>query len=86
MATLPTKVQVKKTMLTRNERADDIARLKADLNLTDLHYVDISAQLELSQALKRWPLLVELMRMLDPVEDAQPPVKDDRSTLREARQ
>lgn len=86
MATLPTKIPVKKTMLTRNERADDIARLKADLNLTDLNYVDISAQLELSQALKRWPLLVELMRTIEPVEEARRSDKDDRSTAREARQ
>lgn len=86
MAALPPEVQVKKNTLSRNERADDIARLKADLNLTDLNYVDISAQLELSQALKRWPLLVELMRPLDPVEEAQYSGQDDRSTIREARQ
>jgi hypothetical protein len=76
---------MKKTTLSRNERADDIARLKADLNLSDLHYVDISAQLELSQALKRWPLLVELMRPLEPLSD-EVVTQDDRSTIREARQ
>lgn len=85
MAALPTTVQVAKTTLSRNERADDIARLKADLNLSDLHYVDISAQLELSQALKRWPLLVELTRAMEPVEDAPPVDKNDRSIIREAR-
>lgn len=85
MAALPTEIQMKKTTLSRNERADDIARLKADLNLSDLHYVDISAQLELSQALKRWPLLAELTRDLEPVEAAQPADKDNRSTIREAR-
>lgn len=84
MAALPTTVQMKKAALSRNERADDIARLKADLNLSDLHYVDISAQLELSQALKRWPLLVELARAGEPVE---PPAadQDEQSIIREAR-
>lgn len=70
MAALPAKVQMKKTTLSRNERADDIARLKADLNLPHLEYVDISAQLELSQALKRWPLFVELAAV-SPVTDGE---------------
>lgn len=59
MAALPAKVQVKNQVLSRNERADDIARLKAELHLPSLEYVDISAQLELSRALKRWPLLAD---------------------------
>ena len=59
MAALPTKVQVKNQALSRNERADDIARLKVELRLPNLEYVDISAQLELSRALKRWPLLAD---------------------------
>jgi hypothetical protein len=59
MAALPAKIQVKNQALTRNERADDIARLKVELRLPSLEYVDISAQLELSRALKRWPLLVD---------------------------
>ncbi len=84
MAALPTTVQMNKAPLTRNERADDIARLKADLNLADLHYVDISAQLELSQALKRWPLLVELIRADEPDEQAVDD-QDERSIIREAR-
>ena len=59
MAALPTKAQVKNQALSRNERADDIARLKVELRLPNLEYVDISAQLELSRALKRWPLLAD---------------------------
>lgn len=60
MAALPAKVQVKKQAVSRNERADDIARLKVELSLPSLEYVDISAQMELSRALQRWPLLVDL--------------------------
>lgn len=59
MAALPAKVQVKDRPLSRNERADDIARLKVELSLPCLEYVDISAQLELSRALLRWPLLAD---------------------------
>ena len=51
MAALPAKVQVKKQAVSRNERADDIARLKVELSLPSLEYVDISAQMELSRAL-----------------------------------
>ncbi|UVL86137.1 YhjR family protein [Pseudomonas sp. B21-028] len=46
-------------MLTRTERADDIARLKAELQLPALKYVDVSLQKELRRALQRWPLLAE---------------------------
>lgn len=59
MAALPAKIQVKNQALSRDERADDIARLKVELRLPSLEYVDISAQLELSRALKRWPLLAD---------------------------
>lgn len=60
MAAIPAKVQVRNQALSRNERADDIARLKVELSLPSLEYIDISAQLELSRALQRWPLLVDL--------------------------
>ena len=59
MASLPAKSQVKNQTLSRYERADDIARLKAELQLPSLEYVDVSALLELSRALKRWPLLAD---------------------------
>ena len=59
MASLPAKSQVKNQTLSRSERADDIARLKAELHLPSLGYVDVSALLELSRAQKRWPLLAD---------------------------
>jgi hypothetical protein len=59
MASLPAKIQLKNQAPSRNERADDIARLKVELRLPNLEYVDVSAQLELSRALKRWPLLAD---------------------------
>ena len=60
MATLPTAAQISADLLSRNERADDIERLKLMVDLPDLRYVDISAQVELIQALERWPLLAHL--------------------------
>ena len=60
MATLPTAAQISADILSRNERADDIERLKFMVDLPDLRYVDISAQVELLQALGRWPLLAHL--------------------------
>ncbi|WP_214654143.1 cellulose biosynthesis protein BcsR [Pseudomonas triticifolii] len=45
--------------MSLSKQADDIARLKIELNLPDLDYVDISAQMEISHALKRWPFLTE---------------------------
>ncbi|VVO45786.1 hypothetical protein PS903_00014 [Pseudomonas fluorescens] len=60
MAALPPKISVKNQALSRTERADDIARLKVELKLPELEYVDISAQLELRRAMRRWPLLEEL--------------------------
>jgi len=60
MAALPTALQVKAKVQSRADRADDIARLKQELELPELNYVDVSAQIELQKALHRWPLLVEM--------------------------
>lgn len=60
MAALPTAFQISADILTRNERADDIARLKSMMDLPDLRYIDVSAQMELMQSLERWPLLAHL--------------------------
>ena len=60
MAALPTAVQISADILSRNERADDIARLKSMMDLPELGYVDVSSQMELLQALERWPLLAHL--------------------------
>lgn len=57
MVTLPSAFQISADVLSRNERADDITRLKVMMDLPDLRYVDISAQMELFQSLERWPLL-----------------------------
>ena len=59
MASLPADVQMSARLLSRKERADDIARLKAELQLPALKYVDVSLQKELRRALQRWPLLAE---------------------------
>ncbi|WP_426247980.1 cellulose biosynthesis protein BcsR [Pseudomonas sp. TWR3-1-1] len=60
MAALPTAFQISADILSRTERADDIARLKSMMDLPTLGYVDVSAQMELMQALERWPLLAHL--------------------------
>ena len=60
MAALPTAFQISADVLARNERADDIARLKSMMDLPDVRYVDVSAQMELMQSLDRWPLLAHL--------------------------
>lgn len=60
MATLPTAFQISADIHSRNERADDIARLKSMMNLPELGYVDVSAHMELLQAFERWPLLAHL--------------------------
>lgn len=60
MATLPTATQISADILSRNDRADDIQRLKSRADLPTLPYVDISAQMEMLQALERWPLLAHL--------------------------
>lgn len=59
MATLPAKISVKDHQQSRVERTDDIARLKRELQLPNLDYIDISSQLELVSAMQRWPLLQE---------------------------
>jgi len=63
MAALPTALQVKAKVQSRADRADDIALLKQELELPELDYVDISAQIELQKALNRWPLLTEIERL-----------------------
>ncbi|WP_312830581.1 cellulose biosynthesis protein BcsR [Pseudomonas rhodesiae] len=63
MAAVPSAFQVKAQVQSRAARADDIARLKQKLELPELDYVDISAQLELQKALHRWPLLAEMERL-----------------------
>ena len=60
MATLPTAVQISADILSRKERADDIARLKSMMELHALEYIDVSAHMELLQAFERWPLLAYL--------------------------
>lgn len=72
MATLPTAFQISADILSRNERADDIARLKSMMDLPELGYVDVSAHMELLQAFERWPLLAHLkMQSRPPRPDAQ---------------
>jgi len=63
VAAVPSAFQVKAQVQSRAARADDIARLKQKLELPELDYVDISAQLELQKALHRWPLLAEMERL-----------------------
>ena len=60
MAALPTAVQISADILSRKERADDIARLKSMMELHALEYVDVSAHMELLQAFERWPWLAYL--------------------------
>ncbi|WP_454835444.1 cellulose biosynthesis protein BcsR [Pseudomonas lini] len=59
MAALSADVQMSARLLSRTERADDIARLRAEMQLPALRYVDVSLQKELRRALQRWPLLAE---------------------------
>lgn len=66
MATLPTGDPMTVRYSIRTERADDIARLKAELQLPALKYIDVSVQRALRGALQRWPLLAEF--------DQTPPV------------
>jgi hypothetical protein len=54
--------------LSRAASVDDIARLKAELKLPALAYVDVTAQLELKQAMRRWPLLAEFEQANEPTE------------------
>jgi len=60
MAALPTAVQISADILSRKERADDIARLKSMMELHALEYIDVSAHMELLQAFERWSLLAYL--------------------------
>ena len=60
MAALPSAVQISADVLSRKERADDIARLKSMMELHALEYIDVSAHMELLQAFERWPLLAYL--------------------------
>ena len=69
MATLPTAVQISADILSRKERADDIARLKSMMELHALEYVDVSAHMELLQAFERWPLLAYLEAQYTPGPD-----------------
>ena len=57
MAALTAETQLNSKVLLRYEHTTDIAQLKVCLQLPDLEYVDVSAQLELKGALQRWPLL-----------------------------
>ncbi|CAN1600638.1 YhjR family protein [Pseudomonas mediterranea] len=59
MATLPVGDSMSTRYSIRSERADDIARLKAELQLPALKYIDVSVQRALRRALQRWPLLAE---------------------------
>jgi hypothetical protein len=65
MAALPGEIQMSAQKISRFDYADDIARLKIELNLPSLDYVDISAQIELTRALKRWPLLANFAVLPD---------------------
>lgn len=60
MAAVPTALQVDANLASRADSADDIARLKQEPQLSEMDYVDISAQLELQRAYRRWPLLAEV--------------------------
>ncbi len=59
MASLSSGVPMSARLMSRNERADDIARLKVELQLPALKYVDVSLQRELRHAVERWPLFAE---------------------------
>jgi hypothetical protein len=63
MAAVPTAFQVDANLASRADRADDIARLKQEPQLSEMDYVDISAQLELQRAYRRWPLLAEVAHL-----------------------
>ncbi|MGF6400254.1 cellulose biosynthesis protein BcsR [Pseudomonas sp. SJZ085] len=60
MASLSSGVPMSARLMSRTERADDIARLKVELQLPALKYVDVSLQRELRHAVERWPLFAEL--------------------------
>jgi hypothetical protein len=47
------------------QRSDDIAQLKQHLGDEGLSYQDISRELELREACRRWPLLAESEGLAD---------------------
>ena len=68
MASLPPgNVQIEADILDRSERVDDIARLKTLVDLPTLQYVEVTSQVELTQALARWPLLAHVQKHRQPV-------------------
>ena len=73
MASLPPgNVQIEADILDRSERVDDIARLKTLVDLPTLQYVEVTSQVELTQALARWPLLAHVQKNRQPVTEPQP--------------
>ena len=76
MVALPAKIQMNDQRISLSKQADDIARLKIELNLPDLDYVDISAQMEISHALKRWPFLKEFGFAAESVDAQSLPVTE----------
>lgn len=72
MASLPPQnARIEADILDRNERADDIARLKILVDLPTLQYVEVTSQVELTQALARWPLLAHVQKIRQPVMEPQ---------------
>jgi hypothetical protein len=69
MVALPSAVKVNEKALSRAAAVDDIARLKEEMKLAEFTYIDVTAQRELKNALRRWPLLAEIeqaMPLLEP--------------------
>ena len=63
MASLPPKnARIEADILERSARVDDIARLKTLVDLPTLQYVEVTSQIELTQALARWPLLAHVQQ------------------------
>ena len=59
---LPKHARIEADILDRSERVDDIARLKTLVDLPTLQYVEVTSQIELMQALARWPLLAHVQQ------------------------
>ncbi len=59
---LPKNARIEADILDRSERVDDIARLKTLVDLPTLQYVEVTSQIELTQALARWPLLAHVQQ------------------------
>jgi hypothetical protein len=66
MASLPADTQMTASLLSRMGWGDDIARLKAEVQLPNLKYVDVSVQRALRRAMQRWPLLAEFDQTQQP--------------------